>query len=106
MRGGTYMLTHVHLFVLSTVNRPYKLNIHTVLYCPPFCSVVLFMPPPQAQESILSLAKSIPGLYKRLQLWALNVNEKERDSPEPVFLNLLRSPGIDSQPGGIDSWAP
>jgi hypothetical protein len=22
---------------------------------------------------------------------------------EPVFLNLLRSPGIDSQPGGIDS---
>jgi hypothetical protein len=23
--------------------------------------------------------------------------------PEPVFLNLLRSPGIDSQPGGIDS---
>jgi hypothetical protein len=37
MRGGTYMLTHVHLFVLPTVNRPYKLNIHTVLYCPPFC---------------------------------------------------------------------
>jgi hypothetical protein len=22
---------------------------------------------------------------------------------EPVFLNLFRSPGIDSQPGGIDS---
>ncbi len=32
MRGGTYMLTHVHLFVLPTVNRPYKLNIRTVLY--------------------------------------------------------------------------
>jgi hypothetical protein len=47
MRGGTYMLTHVHLFVLPTVNRPYKLNIRTVLYCLPFCSVVLFMPPPQ-----------------------------------------------------------
>jgi hypothetical protein len=46
MRGGTCMLAHVHLFVLPTVNRPYKLNIHTVLYCPPFCSVVLFMPPP------------------------------------------------------------
>jgi hypothetical protein len=45
MRGGTYMLTHVHPFVLPTVNRPYKLNICTVLYCPPFCSVVLFMPP-------------------------------------------------------------
>jgi hypothetical protein len=29
---------------------------------------------------------------------------------EPVFVNLLRSPDIDSQPGnrflGIDSWAP
>ncbi len=24
----------------------------------------------------------------------------------PVFANLLRSPGIDSQTGGIDSWAP
>jgi hypothetical protein len=46
MRGGTHMLTHVHLFVLPTVNRPFKLNIYTVLYCPPFCSIVLFMPPP------------------------------------------------------------
>ncbi len=26
MRGGTHMLTHVHPFVLPTVNRPYKLN--------------------------------------------------------------------------------
>ncbi len=25
---------------------------------------------------------------------------------EPLFVNLLKSPGIDSQPGGIDSWAP
>jgi hypothetical protein len=25
---------------------------------------------------------------------------------EPVFVNLLRSLGIDSQPSGIDSWAP
>ncbi len=25
---------------------------------------------------------------------------------EPVFVHLLRSPGIDPQPGGIDSWAP
>jgi hypothetical protein len=25
---------------------------------------------------------------------------------EPVFVNLLRRPEIDSQPGGIDSWAP
>jgi hypothetical protein len=24
-------------------------------------------------------------------------------NPEPVFVNLIRSPGIDSQPGGIDS---
>jgi hypothetical protein len=42
----TAWATHVHPFVLPTVNRPYKLNIHTVLYYPPFCSVVLFMPPP------------------------------------------------------------
>jgi hypothetical protein len=26
--------------------------------------------------------------------------------PEPEFVNLLRSPEIDSQPGGIDSWTP
>jgi hypothetical protein len=25
---------------------------------------------------------------------------------EPVFVNLLRHPRIDAQPGGIDSWAP
>jgi hypothetical protein len=25
---------------------------------------------------------------------------KELEDPEPVFVNLLRSPGIDSQPGG------
>jgi hypothetical protein len=25
---------------------------------------------------------------------------------EPEFVNQLSSPGIDSQPGGIDSWAP
>ena len=68
MRGGTYMLTHVHLFVLPTVNRPYKLNIHTVLYCPPFCSVVLYMPPPQFMyisasgvDSILQLSSSHQG---------------------------------------------
>ena len=27
-------------------------------------------------------------------------------SPEPEFVNLLSSPGIDSQPSEIDSWAP
>jgi hypothetical protein len=27
----------------------------------------------------------------------------EEQGPEPEFVNLLRSPGIDSQPGGIDS---
>jgi len=25
---------------------------------------------------------------------------------KPVFVNLLKSPGIDSHPDGIDSWAP
>jgi hypothetical protein len=28
---------------------------------------------------------------------------KKLFSTEPVFVNLSRSPGIDSQPGGIDS---
>jgi hypothetical protein len=32
MRGGAHMLIYVHPFVLPTVNRPYKLNIHIVLY--------------------------------------------------------------------------
>ena len=44
------MLVYMHLFA-STVIPPYKLNIHIVLYCPPFCSVVLFMPPPQNLDS-------------------------------------------------------
>ena len=26
-----------------------------------------------------------------------------RECPEPEFVNLLRSPGIDSKPGGIDA---
>ena len=26
------------------------------------------------------------------------------NATEPVFVNLLRSPGIDSQPGGVDPW--
>jgi hypothetical protein len=27
------------------------------------------------------------------------------EKSEPEFVNLIRSPGIDSQPGGIDSWS-
>jgi hypothetical protein len=71
MRGGTYMLTHVHPFVLPTVNRPDKLNICTVLYCPPFCSVVLFMPPPHNRYfvSVLLLFFLIfPIYYARVRL--------------------------------------
>jgi hypothetical protein len=30
---------------------------------------------------------------------------KERVLSDPEFVNLLRNPAIDSQPGGIDSWA-
>jgi hypothetical protein len=30
-------------------------------------------------------------------------SDSARDTSEPVFVNLLRSPGIDSQPGGTDS---
>ncbi len=32
--------------------------------------------------------------------------EKDSNSLEPEFVNLLRAPGIYSQPGDIDSWAP
>jgi hypothetical protein len=30
----------------------------------------------------------------------------EFEESEPIFVNLLGSPGIDFQPGGIDSGAP
>jgi hypothetical protein len=33
-------------------------------------------------------------------------NECVAVTAEPEFINLLRSPGIDFQPGRIDSWAP
>jgi hypothetical protein len=33
-------------------------------------------------------------------------NPINKDRPEPAFVNLLRSLGIDSQPGGINSWSP
>jgi hypothetical protein len=33
-------------------------------------------------------------------------NPINKDRPEPIFVNLLRSLGIYSQPGGIDSWSP
>ncbi len=34
----------------------------------------------------------------------LNLSLSYGDHPEPHFVNLLTNPGIDSQPGGIDSW--
>jgi hypothetical protein len=40
---------------VSTVIPPYKLNIHTVLYCPPFCLVVSYVPPPQDVEKSAKL---------------------------------------------------
>jgi hypothetical protein len=58
------MLTCVHRFVLPTVIRPYKLNIHTVLYCPPFCSVVLFMPPPHKTTSGLLVIPLLNHLWE------------------------------------------
>jgi hypothetical protein len=33
---------------------------------------------------------------------SLKTEKQLLNIPEPVFLNLLRSPGIDSQPGGFD----
>ncbi len=36
----------------------------------------------------------------------MEVPHPPKNATEPVFVNLLRSPGIDSQPGGIDSRAP
>jgi hypothetical protein len=41
--------------------------------------------------------ESIPELHKRLKIRAQPTTD--RQIPEPVFVNLLRSPGIDSQPG-------
>jgi hypothetical protein len=32
--------------------------------------------------------------------------DRNLEASEPEFVNLLRSPGIDSQPGGIDFLAP
>jgi hypothetical protein len=32
--------------------------------------------------------------------------KEKREKPWPVFVNLLKSPGIDSLPGGIESRAP
>jgi len=33
-------------------------------------------------------------------IWSLRISEGSSETPETVFVNLLRSPGIDSQPGG------
>ncbi len=50
--------------------------------------------------------ESIPGLHERLKIRALcflldpAVRENVGVLTEPVFVDLLRRPGIDSQPGG------
>ncbi len=48
-----------HPFV-PTVILPYKLNIHTVLYCPPFCLVVSYMPPPQYMSDACMVLTNFP----------------------------------------------
>jgi hypothetical protein len=93
------MLTCMHLFVLPTVNRPYKLNIHTVLYCPPFCSVVLFMPPPHNNNKIIAVViakKCFPYSVSTKQNFRKKYNAKQNTfkfyfSPKvaSVLLNLV-----------------
>jgi hypothetical protein len=63
-----------------------------------------------AQESVPTLAgridssESIPGLLKRFQIRALLEGQHYRQltdqSPNSEFVNISRSPKIDSQPGG------
>ncbi len=49
----------------------------------------------------IALASASSGLF-----FCVKKCKMFKFSPEPGFGNLLRSPGIDSYPGGIDSWIP
>jgi hypothetical protein len=81
------MLAHMHLFV-PTVIRPYKLNIHTVLYCPAFCLVVLFMPPPQ-RTNMLD--------YKVLVLYRNScANENSKIGTRNIIVSKLDHPTFDT----------
>jgi hypothetical protein len=45
----------------------------------------------------------IISLQELIVIYTMVKNKWKKSAPE--FVNLLRSPGIDSQPSGIDSWA-
>jgi hypothetical protein len=59
-----------------------------------------------SQTTFVPLWDRMEGAWLRTLVRASDYQSKRCNSPEPVYVNLLRSPGIDSQPGGIDSWAP
>ncbi len=52
---------------------------------------------------LAGLMKILKVLFKRNRLQQVLLQKKEHTRTEPEFVNLLRGPGIDSPPGGIDS---
>jgi hypothetical protein len=65
----------------------------------------VFTTRPLATASPLLRASPYTDIYRRTQCFGLFRIRLLIDA-ELVFVNLLRSPGIDYQLGGIDSWAP
>jgi hypothetical protein len=59
-----------------------------------------------SQTTFVPLWDRMEGAWLRTLVRASDYQSKLCINPEPVYVNLLRSPGIDSQLGGIDSWAP
>ncbi len=52
---------------------------------------------------LLLLIRDAPGISAVAGVPAVYIGDTHSVASEPEFLS--RSPGIDSQPGGIDSWA-
>jgi hypothetical protein len=52
------------------------------------------------------LAKELNNYISESLFFNSLTNLSQIRTAEPIFVNLLRRPGVDSQPGGIDSWAP
>jgi hypothetical protein len=62
-RHSYYHIAHTrYTHTRVTTVSPTLIQIYcTVLYCPPFCSVVLFMPPPQ-ENKFLEFCNNLWGL--------------------------------------------
>jgi hypothetical protein len=73
--------------------------ISSVVYC--HCYYLFDMEPKVITTGTLNPEANIRGGGKPL-MSSLKICPVRK--PEPEFENLLRSPGIDSQPGGIDPW--